>query len=88
MREEVEKEEEREEREEERQETNSMLAAEGLNIVKTVIEEASTSMQEKMGSAAGLDAESPSLQQTTPIQSEVIVVLNGLSCRLGFLFVN
>ena len=82
--EEVEKEEEREER----QETDSMPAAEGLDIVKTVIEEASTSMQEKSGSIAGLDVESPILPQTTPIQSEVIVIFNDQSRILGFLFVN
>ena len=61
-----------------------MPAAEGLDTVKTVIEEASTSMQEKSGSAAGLDVGSLSFQQT-PIQSEVIIIFNGLLVHLAFI---
>ena len=69
--EEVEKEEEKEgERAEERQATDSVPAAEDQSLIQHVIGEASSSMQETLVPAAGLDAASPIPQQTS-IQSEV-----------------
>ena len=72
---EVEKEGVREEREEEEQKKDLVPAAEGLDNVTTIVEEASTSMHKQTGLAADLDAGSPTLPHTTPIRSEVISVL-------------
>ena len=83
--EEVEKDGAQEEGEEEKQETDSVPAAEGLKTVKTVIEEASTSMQEQSGLAAGLDVGSPSLPHITSIQSEVIAALTVYQVYLAFI---
>ena len=69
--EEVEKEEEKEEeRAEETHATDSVPAAEDQGTLQNVIGEASTSMQETLVPAAGLDAAS-SIPQSTPVQSEV-----------------
>ena len=80
----MEKEGEQEERDEEKQEANLVPATEGLDIVKTVIEEASASMQEQSGSAVGLDVGSPSLPHTTPIQFEVIAAFTVYQVYLAF----
>ena len=72
---EVEKEGVQEEREKEEQEKDSMPTAEGPDNVTTVVEEASTSMYEQAGLAAGLDARSPTLPHMTPIRSKVISIL-------------
>ena len=71
---EVEREGKQEEREEGEQEKDLVPAAEGLDNVKTVVEEARTSMHEQSGLAAGLDTGSPTLPHTTPIRSEVISI--------------
>ena len=69
--EEVEKEEEKEEeRAEENQATDSVPAAEDQGTLQHVTGEASTSMQETLVPAAGLDA-TLSMPQSTPVQSEV-----------------
>ena len=61
-----------------------MPAAEGLDNVKTVIEEASTSMQEQLGLAVGLDVGSPSLSYITPIQFEVLAAFTVYQVYLAF----
>ena len=61
-----------------------MPAVKGLDNVKIVIEEASTSMHEQLGFVAGLDVGSSSPPNTTPIQSEVIAVLTVYQIYLAF----
>ena len=61
-----------------------MPAAEDPDNVKTIIEEASTSMQEQSCLVAGLDVGSPSLPHITPIQSEVIAAFTVYQVYLAF----
>ena len=61
-----------------------MPATEGLENVTRVVEEASTSMHDQTGSTAGLDAGSPTLTQTTPIQSKVMSALE--VCQIDLVF--
>ena len=63
---------------------DSVPAVEDLEDVTRFVEEASTSMHDQTGSAAGLDAGSPTLTHTTPIQSKVMFALRVYHIDLVF----
>ena len=62
-----------------------MPTVEGLEDVIRVVKEASTSMHDQTGLAAGLDAGSLTLTHITPIQSEVMPALKVCHIDLAFI---